>query len=204
MGTDFPLRFQFKGQRNYAQGPDIHDALCDALLQQGFATIEKLDLVFHRMTRGQMTARFLDVGEEPGEDANVVLRCLLDGEPRTVVARESGEEITGRVEYDEDRLVAAMQFELPASTVELAPIDGYSNCEQVVSMNKALLTRLLPEAEGKWLFTRLQLARSFRMSRFSRLQLLFQGHSNYRLTRTQIFGDGAKLGHVYFSLQPAA
>ena len=204
MHPEFPLRFQLKGQRNYVQGPDIHDALCDALIQQGHAIIEKLDLVFHQMARTQLAARVLDAGEEPGEGTNVVLRCMLDGEPRTVIAKETGEVITARVEYDEDRLVAAMKFDLPANVVELGEIAGYSNCEKVVSMNKALLTRVLPEARGKWLFTRLQLSRSFRQQRFANLQLVFLGHSNFRITRTQIIGDGEKLGHLYFSLQPAA
>jgi len=204
MRPEFPLRFQLKGQRNYVQGPDIHDAVCDALIQQGHAQIEKLDLVFHRMARTQLAARFLDVGEEPGEDTNVVLRCMFGGEPQMVIARETGESISARVEYDEDRLVAAMEFDLPAQTVTLEALTGYSNCEKVVSMNKALLTRLLTEARGKWLFTRLQLLSSFRQRSFANLKLVFLGHSNFRITRTQIIGDGEKLGHLYFSLQPAA
>ena len=127
MPPEFPLRFQLKGQRNYVQGPDIHDALCDALVNQGSAQIEKLDLVFHRMVRTQMAARILDAGEEPGEGTNVVLRGLIDGAAQTVIARETGEAISARVEYDEDRLVSAMKFDLPSNTDELGAIQGYSN-----------------------------------------------------------------------------
>jgi hypothetical protein len=205
MSADFPLRFRFKGQRNYVQGPDIHDSLCDALAAQGFSRIEKVDVVFHRMSRANMIARFVDVAAEPEEQDYVVFRANLNGEPRKLFVRESTEEINERSDYDEDRLVAAMQIDAAAQRAVLdAMLRGYSVCESIVSMNKALLGKVLPEARGKWLFTRLQAPSSIRGRDLSRLEVRFLGHSNYRITRSELVGDGEKLGSLFFSLQPAA
>ena len=179
------------------QGPDIHDAMCDALSERGIV-LEKVDLVCHRLVTTNVTAREIPADESPAEGVHAVFR--FDG--HTIVLTENGEPITLREPYDEPALVAKMELDATARRIAIAPLPGFSNAELVVALNKELLTRCFPEAKGKWLFTRLQLPQSFRQSQFARIEVQFLGHSNFRITRSALFGDGAPLGNLYFSLLP--
>ena len=222
MIADFSLTLRFKGARTYVQGPDIHDAMCDALSERGIV-LEKVDLVCHRLIATNVTAREIPAEESPAEGVHAVFR--FNG--RTIVLTENGEPITLREPYDEPALVAKMELDATARriavnrstgvppvgpTAETAVLrtfgsrDGcatFSNAELFVALNKELLTRCFPEAKGKWLFTRLQLPQSFRKSQFARIEVQFLGHSNFRITRSALFGDGQPLGHLFFSLLPA-
>ena len=219
MIADFSLTLRFKGARTYVQGPDIHDAMCDALIERGIV-LEKVDLVCHRLVTTNITAREIPAEESPAEGVHAVFR--FNG--RTLVLSENGEPITLREPYDEPTLVAKMELDATARRIAVnrstgvPPVgpsgvspdaqsrDGcgtFSNAELVVALNKELLTRCFPEAKGKWLFTRLQLPQSFRQSQFARIEVQFLGHSNFRITRSALFGDGAPLGNLYFSLLPA-
>lgn len=197
MIADFSLTLRFKGARTYVQGPDIHDAMCDALTERG-VVLEKVDLVCHRLVTTNVTAREIPAEESPAEGVHAVFR--FNG--RTLVLTENGEPITLREPYDEPALVTEMELDAAARRIAIAPPAGFSNAELVVALNKELLTRCFPEAKGKWLFTRLQLPESFRQSQFARIEVQFLGHSNFRITRSALFGDGAPLGNLYFSLLP--
>lgn len=198
MIADFSLTLRFKGARTYVQGPDIHDAMCDALTGRGIV-LEKVDLVCHRLVTTNVTVREIPAEESPSEGVHAVFR--FNG--RTLVVAENGEPITLRELYDEPALVAQMELDATTRRIAIAPPSGFSNAELVVSLNKELLTRCFPEAKGKWLFTRLQLPQSFRQSQFARIEVQFLGHSNFRITRSALFGDGVPLGNLYFSLLPA-
>lgn len=210
MIADFSVTLRFKGARTYVQGPDIHDAMCDALIQRGIV-LEKVDLVCHRLVTTNMTTREIPAEESPAEGVHAVFR--FNG--RTLVLTENGEPITLREPYDEPALVAKMELDATARRIAVNRSTGgtpdahsrdgcatFSNAELVVALNKELLTRCFPEAKGKWLFTRLQLPHSFRQSQFARIEVQFLGHSNFRITRSALFGDGAPLGNLYFSLLP--
>ncbi len=202
MDADFLLPVRLKGERTYVQGPDIHDAVCDALEKRGLSGIEKLDLTCHQMVRTSLCARFLGPGETAPDGSPATFRFNHAGSPQTLLLSETGEAIKESVPYAEELLVSAAVFDQDAKAVKLASVPGFSNAEVVVALNKALLSRLFPEVNGKWLFARLQLARSFRLTSFQELQVRFVGHSNFRITRSTLWGDGESLGTLYFSLLP--
>jgi hypothetical protein len=200
MNGEMLLHLRFKGARTYVQGPDIHDAVCAALAAHGFRSLTNLDLIFHRMVHTQSSGQFLEDAQLTAEKAHAVFRFVCDGARRTLLLAETGTPILERTSYDEAPLVAPAHFDLDARTVAVSPPPGYSNAEIVVGLNKALLARAFPEAKGKWLFTRLQLARSFFESEFRSLEVRFVGHSNFRITSSALVGDGESLGTLYFSL----
>jgi hypothetical protein len=204
MNAELRLNFSFKGARNYVQGPDILDAWCDALAENGHRELANLDITFHRMVAHQAVAREVPGLEDGAEPPNAMLRFMENEAQRTWILEETDEAITERGPYDEETLINASHLEPAQQSIRVKPLQNYSNAEIVVALNKALLLKLLPEAKGKWLFTRLQLARSFRHLTFSNLEVRFLGHSNYRITRSRVFGDGEPLGSIFFSLLPAA
>jgi hypothetical protein len=204
MIANLQLQLRFKGARTYVQGPDIHDTLCDALAGLGIGPLEKIDITCHRLVSTNVTVRELAPGESPEEGTHAVFRYTVGGESHTLVLNENGETITIREPYDEPALVAAMTLDEESKSISIAPPEGVSNAELVVALNKEMLTRCFPEAKGKWLFARLQLAQNFRPLRFNRIEVRFLGHSNFRITRSALFGDGQPVGSLFFSLLPSA
>jgi hypothetical protein len=203
MSAELPLNFSFKGARNYVQGPDILDAWCEALAGIGHRELSHLDITFHRMVTSQGKAREVSSVDEGAEPPNAMLRFVENDAPRTWILEETGETIAERAPYDEETLVGASQIDTARQSIRVKSLPNFSNAEIVVALNKALLLKLLPEAKGKWLFTRLQLGRSFRHQKFNDLEVQFLGHSHYRITRSRVLGDGQPLGSIYFSLMPA-
>lgn len=203
MSTDFTLPLRFKGSRTYVQGPDIHDAVCDSLERRGYSAIEKVDLVCHRLVSTQLTASFADGSENLSDSTHAIFRFRHENQAHTLALVENSDAVTTRVPYDEEALISAGGLNLEKKEISVSPPASYSNAEIVVALNKHLLQTAFPEAKGKWLFTRLQLGSSFRNRRFETMEVRFQGHSNFRITRSLLLGDGQPLGTLYFSLLAA-
>ncbi|MES2568555.1 MAG: hypothetical protein V4710_00700 [Verrucomicrobiota bacterium] len=202
MSSEFQLQLRFKGARQYLQGPDIYNALCDTLAERGWESLEKIDVVFHKMAASQLTGRIYLGQDVPASEPNVVFRAVSKGQALTVLLEEGGESIAGRVPYDEEALVARTTLDADQKRISVPATPGYSNIEAFVALNKSLLLRSFPEAKGRWLFARLQMAQSFRHTPFEQFEVRFQGHSNFRITRSVLLGDGRTLGSLYFSLLP--
>lgn len=202
MNSDFDLRLPYKGGRQYLHGTDIYNAVCDLLAARQFGPLEKLDVVFHKMTLTQLRGRIY--GEEPAPETErqVVFRGKAGGRPLTVILEEDGAPITERVPYDEEALAAQATWNEAEKQITLLGGPQVSNIEKIVALNKTLLSRSFPEAKGRWLFARLQLIESIRPKVFEQIEVRFQGHSHFRITRSTLFGDGAPLGSLYFSLLP--
>lgn len=202
MSNDFELQLPFKGGRSYIQGPDIYNGLCDVLHEKGFAELEKIDLVFHKVATAQLSGRIYVDEEIPEAAPNVLFRFRSGGQAVAVLLHEDARPVTLRVPYDEEALIAESAFDAAAKQITVLSQTGFSNIETFVALNKSLLLRCFPEAKGRWLFARLQLAESFRQTCFQQLEVQFLGHSNFRITRSALIGDGKPLGHIYFSLLP--
>lgn len=200
MSVEFPLTLSFKGSRQYLHGTDMHDAVCDLLTQQGGQNIQKIDFTLHRIVLTQLVASIHRDTQPETEGANAVFRATVDSSPVTVLLKECGTPVTDRRPYDEEGLVSAASFDSTNQRITFTASDAYTNIEMIVALNKALLLRALPEAKGKWLFTRLQLATSIKDRKLNTIEVRFLGHSNYRITRSQVFGDGQPIGSIFFSL----
>jgi hypothetical protein len=181
-------------------GTDIYNAVCDLLAARQFGPLEKLDVVFHKMTLRQLRGRIYLEEPAPEAECQVVFRCKAGGRPLTLILEEDGTPVTERVPYDEEALAAQATFDEAEKRIALEGCPSFSNIEKIVALNKALLLRSFPEAKGRWLFARLQLSQSIRPRVFEQIEVRFQGHSNFRITRSALFGDGAPLGSLYFSL----
>ncbi len=203
MPTEFPLSLNFKGSRTYLQGPDIHDAVCDLLAAEGYSAICKVDLIFRKLAETQLKATVYLDEAIPESSANAVFRCTFKDNQVTVFLNETGDEVLGRVSYDEESMIEKATLDAGQRTISVEPQAGFSNIETVVSLNKTLLRALFPEATGRWIFTRLQLPSSIRHTTWRRLEVRFLDHSNFRITRSKLFGDGVPLGTLYFSLLPS-
>lgn len=203
MNAESELQLPYKGPRTYLHGTDIYNAVCELLAASGRSDLAKIDLVFHQVSKSQLRTAIFQGAAPEESHPNVVFRCQEQGENIIVHLEETGKPVTGRVPYDEEGLVSAAEIDTDERRISLASREGYSNIEMFVALNKKLLSHLFPEVRGKWFFTRLQLARSIYKLPLERLEVRFLGHSNFRITRSTLLGNGEALGSIYFSLVPA-
>jgi hypothetical protein len=131
------------------------------------------------------------------------VRCKLstDGAPRYVGLRESTSRIAReeRRPYDVGQVLDRCRLE--GRQIMLEGNSPFTFIETIIPMNKALLTTLLPDAPGKWFFTRLDLHRNEK--RRDGLGLRFLHNLDFKLVKSEITGRGEALGYLYFTAVPA-
>lgn len=203
MNAESELQLPYKGLRTYLHGTDIYNAVCELLAKEGASDLVKIDMVFHQVSASQLHASISRENPSAEGPANVVFRCSTSGENITVKLAQTGQPVTERVPYDEEGLVSSAVIRTEEQRISLTNQPGYSNIEMFVALNKKLLSHLFPEVRGKWFFTRLQLSRSVYKLPLANLEVQFLGHSNFRITRSTLLGNGEPLGSIYFSLVPA-
>lgn len=192
----------FKGSRDYLHGTDMHDALCAELESRAGARLSALDLVFHRVSRTALAGEVVAAGTEATGEPTVVMRFSAGGKSGIARLYETGVEVAARRPFDEERVAHSSSYDVARQAISAPAMEGYSTIEIIIVLFKELLARVLPEAQGKWLFTRLQLKESIRGLPVERIELVFAGQSGMRLARAKIHADGRELGVIFYSLIP--
>ncbi|MBB1624655.1 hypothetical protein [Achromobacter sp. UMC71] len=194
------LDLSFKGNRNYLHGTDIFDTLLAWLYEQGFETVEGLDLSFHQIATSALRAE-LDPPEASEHRDAAVLSFKSQGLRHRIHLRETAAPVLGRRPYPEDRLVAGANIDLSAQTIIVENcLPGYSAIEYWVALTKALHLRALPDAAGKWLFVRARLPELGGPLECIRPAVQLVSNYQGKLTRSEVSLDGRKFGDIYFSL----
>src|SRR5438552_934705 len=118
MKNDFELTFGFKGERNYVQGPDIHDALVEFLRRDGIANVQRFDLAVHKIIRSQVSGHFIAPAESADANAGVGVTLHADGDEHHIVLKENGKPITERKPYPEEIIVGVSALDLANQTIK--------------------------------------------------------------------------------------
>lgn len=193
------VEFQFKGSRNYIQGPDIFNVMIDI----GYPTnsLSSIRFTVHDFVRTPICKLYLaDTKEMLNEVGDIRARCQFDTNAVTHwlgLTQGAGDAVSGgRYEYDEDRILTLCSMEKKG--IVLAQQSPFTFIESVVSMNKHMHQQLFPDVAGKWIFTRIDLESG--CDAREKLALRFRHNMNYRLTKSDILVNGKKVGDIYFSL----
>lgn len=193
------VEFSFKGERSYIQGPDLYNSLVNV----GFPVeeIKNIHFTAHDFVRTPNCLLYLaDAKNDLVNLSGVCVRCNYDVGGVTkwlaITQGSDGLETANRVDYDEGKIIR--HCHVVEDGIELLEPSPYTFIETVVSMNKHMHQNLFPEANGKWIFTRIDLDEFVDANEGLSLQL--KHNLNYRLTRSDIRIDGSKVGDLYFSL----
>lgn len=141
------ISLRFKGKRTYLQGPDIYNALLE-LVPMEFP----IDFSIHKMTTYQLEAYILPY---PGLTIKDFAGLLHLGNSKKIGVMETDIPVDERYSYDEESIIACSDYE--PGKITLTTQTNYSFVENIVAMNKAMLTKEIPEQDIKWLFTQLRL-----------------------------------------------
>ena len=190
--------FQFKGARNYIQGPDLFNVM---FLGKNFDGLRAIRFSVHDFLR-RPECQLIETNDK-GQFCQLIdvkARCQfeINGQTRFLALVSSGDEFQDgqHVEYDESRVVSLIQCD--GKKLTLSGCSPFTFIETIVSMNKFLLQSLFPEVEGKWIFTRVELHRY--VDERCDLALEFKHNLNFRLTKSDILVGGEKIGEINFSL----
>lgn len=196
-----PLQgLRYKGNRDYLHGTDIF-SMCLQMLSDKHASfaITNIDFAFHGLAKMGLT---MCTSPPPGVEPKAQLSCKINGIQQKYFLVESNDAISQRIDYPEDKIVAATDIDIEAATATSMHILPFTNIERWVAMVKALHYSLYPDLSGRWLFVRGKFT-DYRDSYGTVVEhkIVLQANFNNKLTRSALLVDGQKLGDIFFSLE---
>lgn len=192
------IEFQFKGARNYIHGTDMFNTMLSTCPSEALSNIR---FTVHDFVRTPVCRLYLaDSMDELNAVTDIRARCQFEvnGATRWLALTQGAGDATtgGRYGYDEERITSLCS--VAGEGIALGLQSPFTFIETVVAMNKHMHEQLFPEVQGKWIFTRIDLA-AFCSAR-ENLSLQFRHNMNFRLTKSDILVNGSKAGDIYFSL----
>lgn len=188
----------FKGDRTYVQGPDLYNVMVGM-----FEEKKVHDIHFSAHTFVRKTNCVLYVVDDLSEMRDRLpmpaqFWCKVGGRKQYVFLEEDADQINTpqRIDFDESRILQLCTID--DTVISMAGKSPYSFIETVVSMKKDLLNHSFPDADGQWIFNRIDLPRRFE-ERFE-LKVEMQHNMGFKLIKSGLFHKMKAIGHLYFSL----
>jgi hypothetical protein len=197
---EIPVELRFKGDRTYIHGTDVYASAVDCLQQQWPGIDGRCRFSFHRVTSHPLLA-LLDTFQNgrPKPDNCVSDMHVTGGRNEASIwFVERKGTITGRYAYDEDAVVK--DCIASQRSISRAGPSNYTAIETIVAMTKRLHNVVALPAQGKWLFTRLDLTRLLRAHDADDLSITLASEPKSSLTRSNIAAHGEQLGFIFFSV----
>lgn len=192
----------FKGSRDYLQGTEMVNAICRELATDSISGHEApLKLAIHRFAQAQCDMLLFDSGEQAAKPASLVAEFAFKSAGKDIIGWlvETDRPVEGRYPYDEKIIEDLCVIE--GESIEIKGESGFTPIEVAVSMTKKLHYRLYPIAQGKWIFTKLELTRFFDAKDAAHLRIEAKHNMNNRLTKSTILVNGDAVGNIYFSVK---
>lgn len=192
------LTLKYKGDRSYLHGSDIFNASL-AWLNDQRSDIRDLDFAFHRIASRQLK---ICLGTIPDDNIKPTAICTFTSEHGREQAflLETDQQVAGCYLYPEDEIVNSMQLDLESRCGRLGGSNEYSDIETWIAMTKALHYQVFPHLKGKWLFVRGRFPKYVPKTEMMERTLTIAASFNDKLTRSEAFGDGVKVGEIYFAI----
>lgn len=193
------LTFCFKGERDYLHGTDVYEAVADLARQHVGENLQRLRLGIHRFLRRQPDLCWsAEAATTRPPEAIADFSAVGVGKSASGWLVESERPVQCRRPYDEEPVRESCAF--TDASVSLRESAGLSPIETLVSMTKHLHNRVVPAAQARWIFSRLDIRRLLRPADAARLTVRLADNLYGRLTRCEIEVGGEALGQIYFSL----
>ena len=192
------LNFKFKGARTYVHGTDIFNKTVETIKSKEIK-IDQLSMSINNIVKSNLDLIFTDENEVSSNDSvrfeiesnNQIYYCSL---------QENKTEVNDRYPYPEADIVNASMIDVDNSLVTLSVELEYSTIEKVVALNKGLMERLFPDANGKWYFVKLEVSDLF-FENVEVIQVKLIRNMHLRLVKSSIEINRKPAGFIYFSLK---
>lgn len=183
--------FPLKGERDYVHGTSLFDEVerVSGLQSDG----AEVDISFRKMIHNPSCT--LEIRPAKTDDS-VIARIVKDsGEVLTICVNSSNEIVESvRIEYNE--ALICKYAKVDGSKIKSSLPNGFSNIEVVVALCKELHNAYIGN-ECKWIFSRFKGRMPLILERNIDLRIIKTVGT--RLTCSEIFSAGNKVGEIYFS-----
>lgn len=198
-----PVRFQFRGNRNYIQGSDIYNEMLHQL-----ATVYDVDhFSAFRLSVHSIVSRHCNIALCPDEDTRrsfasfqAEMRFTVDNNVLTALLLHGDQPVIDRKEYDEEPIRRLCTIE--EKIIKITGFSGYTPIEVAISMTKQLHERLVDCTALKPWFTKIELTRPFIPGDLEAMEIHYQHNFSNKFTKSAIYSGTLLVGHMYFSLIP--
>lgn len=197
MKKEFKLKFNFKGKRDYVQGPDILDNVMETL-EQLFPEMTQIKYSAHGWLR--KNANLILSDHYINELAyNSLITFYSNDEQYFAYVIDNGEKITDKIEYSEE--IVNTKSIINDKIIEFENILDYTFTEIVVSMNKHYMQSAITK-EGKWIVTKIEYNnhKDIKNSKNKMIKIKLISNFKNKLTKSSVYINGIEVGFVYFSL----
>ncbi len=190
------LDFDFKGERDYIQGPDIYNFV-NKEVQKKFGMESYVTSISYKgFFKSQILMSIGETSQNDSESIGSFKFRSIDGSIKCGELRESNVSPTGRKPYNEENILKNSQIE--DKCIFQRKRAGFSSLEEIVSLTKALHNKLFP-SDKKWIFVQLELNKPI-----NEIESLYKVHLKKNLgnkyTRSTIEENGNEIGWIGFSL----
>ncbi|RMH48355.1 MAG: hypothetical protein D6694_00610 [Gammaproteobacteria bacterium] len=195
--VNIPLTLKFKGGRDYLQGPDIYNAVNQAIRKVMGNSFFVSHIEYRSFARRQIDVCILaDDHEVTGDQMGRFKAMNKSGQMIGGILVQSDRDICGRYDYHEEKIISRSVW--GDASISQLERGGYSSIEEIVALTKALHYKLLPSVK-KWVFVQLALTRPLKETADS-YSIALKQNLGGRYTRSSIVEDGVEIGWIGFSL----
>lgn len=192
------LQFQFKGARDYVQGPDMWNQTFEFMREHWPSEqVGKFDFTIHKMTGHNL---WIATVLEPTHSRPIAtIEFELNGQNNKAFLVEDDSSPKTRIAYDESLVTSICEIDTASRSAILKSSSPYSNLETLVSMTKALHLEAFPGATGKWVFCRL-LANAWPLDPLqSGTKVTITQFFGTRLTKVSVEIEESEVATIFFS-----
>ena len=192
------LSLTYKGEREYLHGGDFYNALADIATEfTGDASAFVDLLAFRRFARLACEV----TTEQPVGPSTVVgqVRFSLPGKAESLGAWlvETDHAVSGRRPFDEAALLVNSSLDAQGRCASLPERSIYTPIEDVIGLTKQLNYAVSPEADGKWVFGKLNLVEPLTED-YRKLEIRMKNLISGRFSVNDIVIDGRNIGTMRF------
>ena len=196
------LKFCYKGDRDYIQGPDIYNEINKFIINDlKIQNIRQIDISIHKIIKNCLNLEvYKNKTVDKRDDTAVVFSFVHNSDRYILLLSENDKKVDCRYEYPEEEIVKRCRVFSDKQMIILESRTDFSDIEIFTAMNKALLKSIYPDVNGKWLLTRFETDKYRYCSQYHFVLIELKHNFNFRLTKSIVNINNNQQGIIYFSL----
>lgn len=197
------INAEFKGSRNYIHGTTMFSEIIRIVSEKYSAKIIDVNFMIHKMTNRRLLINMYEnenlIENNKNEIAHFSGKINNSKIYASFIERDGFPE--KRVTYDEDAIIKNCKIVSKNKSIQVTnDIEGYSDIEILVSMNKALHLEILElPINTQWVFCRLDCPIWPLWNSINGVNITLMQTLGTKLTCSDIEINNKKVGKIYFS-----
>ncbi|AJC85226.1 hypothetical protein IMC75_01875 [Campylobacter peloridis] len=191
------LEFNFKENRNYIHGTDIYNAIL-SLYKDNIAS--NFELSFHNIAHNNLILSDI----KPDNLQKLRFVCNFLKKDSSICCLYGIDNPLSKPTLSKPYLEESITENITINHIEKSIIlnnpSVFTYMEEIVALNKYLLTKLFHEVKGKWYFSKLQI-QNIPLEKTYPIKLIFKSNFNFLIVKSAIYLGDKFLGFIYFSLK---